>query len=203
MDRRNIDRDLKSCSLLAMAVVALAVLPAEAASQTTATPPGSWGAVSINVEDVPYPHPVSYLQLALYGQDVRLAYMDVKPASAPNGQTVVLLHGFNFFGEAWAGTIDVLTKAGFRVVVPDQIGFGRSSKPIIPYTLNDMAMNTRRLLQELGVQRAMIVGHSMGGMLASRFAMTYPDLTSHVVMVNQIGLTDPRIGRAPRSVPYL
>jgi pimeloyl-ACP methyl ester carboxylesterase len=61
-----------------------------------------------------------------------------------------------------------------------------------------MAINTRRLLQSLGVDRAAIVGHSMGGMLASRFAMAYPGVTTHVVMVNQIGLTDARPGRAPR-----
>jgi len=101
------------------------------------------------------------------------------------------------FGEAWAGTIDVLARKGFRVIVPDQIGFGRSSKPFIPYTFNDMAHNTRRLLQSLGIERAAIVGHSMGGMLASRYAMLYPSATTHVVLVNQIGLTDARAGRAP------
>ena len=109
----------------------------------------------------------------------------------------MLLHGFNFFGEAWAGTIDVLARKGFRVIVPDQIGFGRSSKPFIPYTFNDMAHNTRRLLQSLGVERAAIVGHSMGGMLASRYAMLYPTATTHVVLVNQIGLSDVRAGRSP------
>jgi pimeloyl-ACP methyl ester carboxylesterase len=70
----------------------------------------------------------------------------------------------------------------------------------VPYTFNDMALNTRRLLQSLGIDRAAIVGHSMGGMLASRFAMLYPAVTSHVVMVNQIGLTDARPGRAPRTL---
>jgi pimeloyl-ACP methyl ester carboxylesterase len=154
--------------------------------------------VSVDLTDVPYPYPVSTFSFVLYGQDVRMAYMDVKPAGAANGQTVVLLHGFNFSGEAWRGTIDVLAHEGFRVIVPDQIGFGRSSKPPIPYTFNDMAINTRRLLQSLGVERAAIVGHSMGGMLASRFAMAYPGVTTHVVMVNQIGLTDARPGRAPR-----
>jgi pimeloyl-ACP methyl ester carboxylesterase len=156
--------------------------------------------VSINLEDVPYPHPVSHMSLTLYGQDVRMAYMDVKPTATANGQTVVLLHGFNFFGEYWGGTINALTRGGYRVVVPDQIGFGRSSKPVIPYTLNDMAANTRQLLTELHVERAIIVGHSMGGMLASRFAFAYPDFTTHVVMVNQIGLSDGRIGRAPRMI---
>ncbi len=136
--------------------------------------PADYGPVSVDLADVPYPYPVSTFSFVLYGQDVRMAYMDVKPTGAANGQTVVLLHGFNFSGEAWRGTIDVLAREGFRVVVPDQIGFGRSSKPLIPYTFNDMAINTRRLLQSLGVDRAAIVGHSMGGMLASRFAMAYP-----------------------------
>src|SRR6185369_10572344 len=168
------------------------------ASTARAQAPADWGPVSVNLEDVPYPHPVSTLAFTFYGQSVRMAYMDVKPTAPANGQTVVLLHGFNFSGEAWRGTIDVLTREGFRVIVPDQIGFGRSSKPFIPYTFNDMALNTRRLLQSLGIDRAAIVGHSMGGMLASRFAMAYPAVTTHVVMVNQIGLADVRAGRAPR-----
>jgi len=160
--------------------------------------PADFGPVSADVNEIQYPHPVSYLPFVFYGNNVRMAYMDVKPTGAPNGQTVVLLHGFNFFGEAWSATIDVLTREGFRVVVPDQIGFGRSSKPFVPYTVNDMAINTRRLLKSLGIEHAAIVGHSMGGMLASRFAMLYPAVTTHVVMVNQIGLTDARPGREPR-----
>src|SRR5207247_11400998 len=104
----------------------------------------------------------------LYGQDVRLAYMDVPHDGQANGRTVVLLHGMNFFGEYWTGTIDVLRKQGFRVVVPDQIGFGRSSKPIIPYNFHDMALNTRKRLQHLGISKEAIVGQPMGGMLTSR-----------------------------------
>jgi pimeloyl-ACP methyl ester carboxylesterase len=160
--------------------------------------PADYGPVSVDMTDVEYPYPVSTYAFVVYGQPVKMAYMDIKPIGAPNGQTVVLLHGFNFSGEAWRGTIPVLAREGFRVIVPDQIGFGRSTKPMIPYTFNDMAINTRRLLQSLGIERAAIVGHSMGGMLASRFAMAYPTVTSHVVMVNQIGLTDARPGRAPR-----
>lgn len=178
--------------------VAAALVIGLLASSARAQAPADYGPVSANVEEIPYPYPVSKLSFVLYGQDVQMAYMDVKPTGTPNGQTVVLLHGFNFFGEAWAGTIAVLTREGFRVIVPDQIGFGRSSKPFIPYTFNDMAINTRRLLQSLSVDRAAIVGHSMGGMLASRFAMAYPGVTTHVVLVNQIGLTDARPGRAPR-----
>ncbi len=147
---------------------------------------------SITYEEVAYPYPAAYLPLTMYGQDVRMAYMDIPPAGQPNGRVVVLLHGMNFGGFYFGGPIEALRSAGFRVVVPDQIGFGRSSKPIIPYNFHDMAANTRKLLQTLGITRAAIVGHSMGGMLAARFSASYPDMTERTVLYNPIGLTDPR-----------
>jgi pimeloyl-ACP methyl ester carboxylesterase len=154
---------------------------------------------SIDLADVPYPHPVSFLAFTTYGQDVRMAYMDVPPGGQPNGRTVVLLHGMNFSGFYWANTIDVLRKEGFRVVVTDQIGFGRSSKPIIPYNFHDMALNTRHVLEHLGIKKAAVVGHSMGGMLAARFSASYPDITERVVIYDPIGLTDARFERPYRS----
>jgi len=147
---------------------------------------------SITYEDVPYPYPVHFLPLILYGQTVRMAYMDVAPSAASNGRTVVLFHGMNFGGFYFKGPIDTLTAAGFRVVVPDQIGFGRSSKPVIPYNFHDMALNTKRLLESLGIARAAIFGHSMGGMLAARFAASYPALTERLIICDPIGLTDTR-----------
>jgi pimeloyl-ACP methyl ester carboxylesterase len=155
---------------------------------------------SITCEDVPYPYPVTYLPLTVYGQDVRIAFMDVPPAAQPNGHTVVLFHGNNFAGFYFGRVIDALTKEGFRVVAPDQIGYGRSSKPIIPYTFNDMARNTRLVLQSLGIDKAMIVGHSMGGMLAARFATHYPDMVERVVLYNPIGLVDSRFSQPSQSV---
>ena len=58
---------------------------------------------SITYEEVEYPYPVSYLPLTLYGQDVRMAYMDVQPSGRPNGRTAVLLHGMNFGGFYFEG----------------------------------------------------------------------------------------------------
>jgi pimeloyl-ACP methyl ester carboxylesterase len=154
---------------------------------------------SITYEEIAYPYPVAYLPLTLYSQDVRMAYMDVPPAGQPNGRTVMLFHGMNFGGFYFAGPIDVLRKQGFRVVVPDQIGFGRSSKPIIPYNFHDMALNSRRLLQSLGIAKVTIIGHSMGGMLSARFAASFPDITERAVIYDPIGLTDPRYERPWRS----
>jgi pimeloyl-ACP methyl ester carboxylesterase len=178
-------------SALMMVVVAAG---AGAHAQTPAGPPTPTDVRpgSITCDECPYPYPSSYLQFTSYGQEVRLAYMDVAPLGPANGHTVVLFHGMNFAGFYWGGPIEALRKEGFRVVVPDQIGFGRSSKPIIPYNFHDMALNTRRVLQRLKIDTAMIVGHSMGGMLAARFATQYPEMTERVVIYNPIGVIDPR-----------
>jgi pimeloyl-ACP methyl ester carboxylesterase len=155
---------------------------------------------SITCEDVPYPYPVSYLSLTLYGQDVRMAFMNVAPLGQPNGHTVVLFHGNNFAGFYFGNVIDALRKEGFRVVVPDQVGYGRSSKPIIPYNFHDWARNTELVLDSLKIDKAMIVGHSMGGMLAARFATQYPAIAERLILYNPIGLTDGRWSRPWQSV---
>src|SRR5689334_25340492 len=154
---------------------------------------------SITCEECPYPYPSSYLPLTLYGQDVRMAFMDVPPLGTPNGHTVVLLHGNNFAGFYWGGPIDALRKEGFRVIVPDQIGYGRSSKPIITYNFDDMARNTRLVLQRLRIEKVMVIGHSMGGMLAARFATQYPAMVERLVLYNPIGLVDGRFDRPLES----
>jgi pimeloyl-ACP methyl ester carboxylesterase len=121
--------------------------------------------------------------------------MDVAPPGPANGHTVVLFHGNNFAGFYFGNVIEALRRAGFRVIVPDQIGYGRSSKPIIPYNFHDMARNTNLILQSLKIDKAMIVGHSMGGMLAARFATQFPGVTERLVLYNPIGLVDVRYDR--------
>jgi pimeloyl-ACP methyl ester carboxylesterase len=166
-----------------------------AQAEPPAEPPADWGPTAIDYTNVPYPYPVEFLDVRLYGEDHRMAYMDVAPVGQSNGRTVVIFHGMNFFAAAYEPTIDALAEAGFRVIAIDRLGYGRSSKPDIHYNLHMPARNTKALLDALGVERAAIVGHSMGGMVATRFAFTYPETTTHVVMVNQIGLSDPRPGR--------
>jgi pimeloyl-ACP methyl ester carboxylesterase len=169
-------------------------------AQPPSEPPADWGPVSASMAEIPYPHPVEYMPVTHFGQDGLKAYMDVAPTGEANGQTVMLFHGMNFAGIGFAPTIEALTQAGFRVVVPDRIGYGRSSKMDIPYNLHIFASDARKLLNHLGIEESAIVGHSMGGMLAARFAMTYPDTTTHVVFVNQIGMSDQRQNRPWRDV---
>jgi len=175
------------------------IVPVNVRAQGTPAPPDV-KPISITCEECPYPYPSSYFSLKAYGQDLRMAYMDVAPQGPANGHTVVVLHGNNFAGLYFGNIADALRREGFRVVVPDQIGYGRSSKPIIPYSFNDFARYTHDLLASLRIEKAMIVGHSMGGMLAARFATQYPDMTERLVLYNPIGLTDGRFGRPAQSI---
>jgi pimeloyl-ACP methyl ester carboxylesterase len=153
--------------------------------------------LSITLENVKYAYPVNYLPIHTEGQDIRMAYMDVAPTQNVNGKTVVLFHGKNFGGYYWTNVIKALTGRGYRVVVPDQIGFGKSSKPFIHYSFHQMARWNKALLDTLGIQKANILGHSMGGMLATRFALMYPQNTEKLLLEDPIGLEDYR-----QFVPY-
>lgn len=152
--------------------------------------------LSVTLENVDYPYPISYLPLNIDGEDVRMIYMDVKPQK-PNGKTLMLFHGKNFAGYYWKNVIKAFSEKGYRVLVPDQIGFGKSSRPIVNYSFHRMASYNKQLMDSLKIQQAVIMGHSMGGMLATRFALLYPERTSQLVLENPIGLEDYRM-----FVPY-
>jgi pimeloyl-ACP methyl ester carboxylesterase len=167
---------------IATALVASLVSPSAAAEDTQAYGP--------QLQGFEYPWPVSLFRFTSQGESLEMAYMDVKPAE-PNGRVMVLLHGKNFCAATWQDTISVLSKAGYRVIALDQIGFCKSSKPAhYQYTFQQLAANTRALLGSLGINRATLIGHSTGGMLAIRYALMFPDETEQLVLVDPIGLED-------------
>lgn len=150
-----------------------------------------------NLENVKYPFPVSYIHLNIQGEKLQMAYMDVKPSNG-NGQSILLLHGKNFNGAYWRETARRLQQEGYRVIIPDQVGFGKSSKPEhIQYTFQLLARNTKAILDTLGITKLNVLGHSMGGMLATRFALMYPEMTERLILENPIGLEDWKV-----YVPY-
>jgi pimeloyl-ACP methyl ester carboxylesterase len=162
-----------------------------------ASPSARAEAMGIALEGFPYPYPVHFMPLTLEGEDLRLAYMDAPPVGPSSGRTVVLLHGRNFPSSYWEPTIKALTEAGYRVVAPDQIGFGKSSKPTFAYSFDTMARATIALLDSLHIDRFDLVGHSMGGMLAVRLARAYGPRIEHLVLYSPIGLEDYRFYAPP------
>jgi len=144
---------------------------------------------SVRSQTIVYPDSVKFIQLNIEMQQVKMAYMDVA-ARQPNGQAILLLHGKNFNGYYWKDLISFLTSNGYRVIVPDQVGWGRSDKPNIHYSFHSLAANTKKLLDSLKVAQVHVIGHSMGGMLATRFALMYPERVGKLIYENPIGLED-------------
>jgi pimeloyl-ACP methyl ester carboxylesterase len=141
---------------------------------------------------VNYPFPVQFKEVKNQGQNLKMAFMDVKPKK-PNGKTIILLHGKNFNGFYFEETAKVLLKEGFRVIMPDQIGFGKSSKPKqYQFSFQQLAENTKSILDDLKIEKFIVFGHSMGGMLATKIAVMYPENVEKLILENPIGLEDYR-----------
>ena len=155
-------------------------------------------ALGPNLERFAYPYPVHRYSAPSGGGMVSMAYMDVPPAGPAKGVTVVLLHGKNFCGATWQDAAAVLAAHGYRVIVPDQVGFCKSSKPAgYQYSFRALAALTHGLLQQAGAGRVVMVGHSTGGMLGIRYALTYPDEVRRLVLVDPLGLNDTLAEGAP------
>ncbi|MCU0552886.1 MAG: alpha/beta hydrolase [Leptolyngbya sp. Prado105] len=192
--------------LLWIGMAIVRVQPSPAVAQSPNNPnlqPISSEALGIGLEGLPYPYPVQFMSLTNEGNSVRMGYMDVPARDRPNGQTVLLLHGRNFSGNYWQPTIQALATAGYRVLVPDQVGFGKSSKPDMDYSFDLLAMNTVQLLDSLNVRSVDVVGHSMGGMLAVRLARLYPNRIRRVVLEAPVGLEDYRLKVPPQTIERL
>jgi pimeloyl-ACP methyl ester carboxylesterase len=152
------------------------------------------------LEGFEYPQPLQRFEFSSQQQRLSMGFMDVPPAGKANGRTAVLLHGKNFCGATWEDSIKVLSDAGYRVIAPDQIGFCSSSKPRgYQFSFGQLASNTDALLESLGVDKVTLIGHSMGGMLAARYALNHGERVEQLVLVNPIGLEDWQA----EGVPYL
>lgn len=173
-------------SLLFASLAALSLISSDAARAAEREPYG------IGLEGFAYPYPVQMLPVSNDGEQLRMAYMDVA-SQKPNGRTVLLLHGRNFPSSYWRPVIQTLTDAGYRVIVPDQVGFGKSSKPTGELHFDILARNTITLMDHLGITKFDVVAHSLGGMLSVRIARAFPDRVDHLLLAAPIGLEDYRL----------
>ena len=134
-----------------------------------------------------YDFEVNFFPLKSQRQSLRMAYIYL--IGDRNKPVVTLMHGKNFNADYLTPTANYLNKKGYGVLIPDQIGFGKSSKPThYQYSFSVLAHHTKSLMASLEIQKSIVMGHSMGGMLASRFALMYPQSTQQLILVNPIGL---------------
>jgi pimeloyl-ACP methyl ester carboxylesterase len=102
------------------------------------------------------------------------------------GQPVILLHGFPDSGRVWRHQVPALSEAGFKVIVPDLRGYGRSDKPrdVDAYRMPFLVEDVGTVMEDAGVSRAHVVGHDWGAALAWAFAAALPDRVEHLVALS-------------------
>jgi pimeloyl-ACP methyl ester carboxylesterase len=125
---------------------------------------------------------------------IELAYVEM---GDPHGQLVVLIHGYTDNARDWVPLIPYLSSKD-RLIVVDIRGHGRSSKPECCYTRLDFAYDIKLLLDALKVQRADIVGHSLGSVIAQTIAEYWPERTRRVVLISSTGGHRPGAPPAPQ-----
>ena len=147
-----------------------------------------------------YLRPVSYFSARTYLQEhfdgfenqsikvegYRMHYLAMGPASGP---AVILVHGLGGHAEDWWNVAPVLAQAGFRVYMPDLIGFGRSQQPTdFSYSVRDQAAVVVGFMDTLGLKRVDLAGWSMGGWIVQLIASDHPERVSRLILIDSVGL---------------
>ncbi|MEW6345918.1 MAG: alpha/beta fold hydrolase [Pseudomonadota bacterium] len=120
------------------------------------------------------------------GEAAGTSYSLYTPQPEEARATVVLIHGVGMNQSVWSSQIEPLTAAGYRVAAYDMLGHGESALPTAAPTLDEYASQLNALLDAMGVERAHVVGHSMGALVALEFALTHPQRTLSVVALNAV-----------------
>lgn len=123
-------------------------------------------------------------EVVVFGQKIQ--YVE-----AGTGPTVILLHGLGGSSQVWNFNIGPLAEK-FHVVVPDQIGFGKSDKPLVNYRIRTYVDFLDQFCKQLKIERATLVGNSMGGWIAAMFTASFPDRVDKLVLVDAAGYTPPK-----------
>jgi pimeloyl-ACP methyl ester carboxylesterase len=123
-------------------------------------------------------------EVLVFGQKIQ--YVE-----AGTGPTVILLHGLGGSAQAWGLNIAPLAEK-YHVIVPDQIGFGKSDKPLVNYRVRTYVDFLDQFCRQLKIERATLVGSSMGGWIATMYTASFPDRVDKLVLVDAAGYRPPK-----------
>src|SRR5271168_4223139 len=121
----------------------------------------------------------------------KLHYFEASPGNGGGGTPLVLVHGLGARGEDWAAMIPALAAQGFHVYVPDLLGYGRSPKPNVSYSISLQADTVVQFMQAMHVPRADVGGWSMGGWVAMKLALDHPEMVDRLVIYDSAGIYFP------------
>jgi pimeloyl-ACP methyl ester carboxylesterase len=121
----------------------------------------------------------------------RLHYFEALPASGQAGKPLVLVHGLGARGEDWSAMIPALAGQGFHVYVPDLLGYGRSPKPDVDYSISLQEETVAEFMRAMHVPRADVGGWSMGGWVVMKLALDHPEMVDRLVIYDSAGVYFP------------
>jgi pimeloyl-ACP methyl ester carboxylesterase len=121
----------------------------------------------------------------------RLHYFEASPGNGSGGTPLVLVHGLGARGEDWAAMIPALAAHGFHVYVPDLLGYGRSPKPDVDYSISLEEQTVVQFMQAMHVPRADVGGWSMGGWIAMKLTLDHPEMVDRLVIYDSAGVYFP------------
>jgi pimeloyl-ACP methyl ester carboxylesterase len=120
----------------------------------------------------------------------RLHYFEATPTSG-GGTPLVLVHGLGARGEDWSAMIPALAAKGFHVYAPDLLGYGRSQKPDVSYSISLEEQTVVQFMQVMHVPRADVGGWSMGGWVAMKLALDHPEMVDRLIVYDSAGVYFP------------
>ena len=120
----------------------------------------------------------------------RLHYFEAGPQGG-GGTPLVLVHGLGARGEDWARMIPALAAEGFHVYVPDLLGYGRSQKPDVSYSISLQEQTVAQFMQAMHVPRADVGGWSMGGWVVMKLALDHPEMVDRLIVYDSAGVYFP------------
>ncbi len=130
----------------------------------------------------------------------RLHYFEAAPSNG-GGTPLVLVHGLGARGEDWAGMIPALAARGFHVYVPDLLGYGRSPKPDVDYSISLEEQTVVNFMQAMHVPRADVGGWSMGGWIAMKLTLDHPEMVDRLAIYDSAGVYFPAIWEPDLFMP--
>ena len=137
---------------------------------------------------------VLYFSVILQAQtpkDVTIYGQKIHYLEAGSGPNLILLHGLGGSSQVWGFNLGPLAEK-YHVFVPDQIGFGKSDKPLVNYRVRTYVDFLDQFCKQLNIERPILVGNSMGGWISAIYAATYPDRVDKLVLVDAGGYAPPK-----------
>jgi len=134
---------------------------------------------SMNFSDVVYPSPVKMAQVQ---GKLSVAYTD----EGTGPETIIFIHGLGSSLASWQRNIAVL-KEDYRCVALDLPGYGKSGKGVLPFSMEFYADVLANLIHYLGLEKAILAGHSMGGQISMVMALKYPEMVKSLVLIDPAG----------------